>query len=235
MQQFNGFARSGTDVTLFGYNISVHWCLKAAEILDNWRDVKKTPAMAWPNRKQRWVSVPDTAPVKIQLFGDLLEPNCAQADKTIRDAIAGRGDIQYEFRYFPFDQSCNPSLPRTVFPGGCRAANTAEAAGQLGGIDAYWKMHIWIMEHQKEFSDAAVRAAAPSMGLDPGVLMAKIDSPEVAQVVAEDASLGFRIGIPEIPRIFFNGKLLPRWNIPNQFLIERVIEQASRPPPPPLK
>jgi len=25
--------RSGTDVTLFGYNISVHWCLKAAEIL----------------------------------------------------------------------------------------------------------------------------------------------------------------------------------------------------------
>lgn len=26
--------RSGTDVTLFGYNISVHWCLKAAEILE---------------------------------------------------------------------------------------------------------------------------------------------------------------------------------------------------------
>jgi pyruvate dehydrogenase E1 component beta subunit len=27
-------ARSGTDVTLFGYNVSVHWNLKAAEILD---------------------------------------------------------------------------------------------------------------------------------------------------------------------------------------------------------
>jgi pyruvate dehydrogenase E1 component beta subunit len=26
--------RPGNDVTLFGYNISVHWCLKAAEILD---------------------------------------------------------------------------------------------------------------------------------------------------------------------------------------------------------
>lgn len=26
-------ARAGTDITLFGYNISVHWCLKAAEIL----------------------------------------------------------------------------------------------------------------------------------------------------------------------------------------------------------
>lgn len=26
-------ARGGSDVTLFGYNISVHWCLKAAEIL----------------------------------------------------------------------------------------------------------------------------------------------------------------------------------------------------------
>src|SRR5512141_2416522 len=27
-------ARSGTDVSLFGYNVSLHWCLKAAEILD---------------------------------------------------------------------------------------------------------------------------------------------------------------------------------------------------------
>ena len=26
-------ARTGTDVTLFGYNVSVHWCVKAAEIL----------------------------------------------------------------------------------------------------------------------------------------------------------------------------------------------------------
>jgi pyruvate dehydrogenase E1 component beta subunit len=32
-------ARAGTDVTLFGYNISVHWCLKAAEILAKQYDI----------------------------------------------------------------------------------------------------------------------------------------------------------------------------------------------------
>lgn len=32
-------ARKGRDVTLFGYNISVHWCLQAAEILANQYDI----------------------------------------------------------------------------------------------------------------------------------------------------------------------------------------------------
>jgi pyruvate dehydrogenase E1 component beta subunit len=32
-------ARAGTDVSLFGYNVSVHWCLKAAEILAKQYDI----------------------------------------------------------------------------------------------------------------------------------------------------------------------------------------------------
>jgi pyruvate dehydrogenase E1 component subunit beta len=32
-------ARPGTDVTLFGYNVSLHWCLKAAEILAKQYDI----------------------------------------------------------------------------------------------------------------------------------------------------------------------------------------------------
>lgn len=32
-------ARKGRDVTLFGYNVSVHWCLQAAEILANQYDI----------------------------------------------------------------------------------------------------------------------------------------------------------------------------------------------------
>jgi pyruvate dehydrogenase E1 component beta subunit len=33
-------AREGRDVTLFGYNISVHWCLKAAELLSEYHNIE---------------------------------------------------------------------------------------------------------------------------------------------------------------------------------------------------
>jgi pyruvate dehydrogenase E1 component beta subunit len=33
-------AREGRDVTLFGYNISVHWCLKAAELLSQYHGIE---------------------------------------------------------------------------------------------------------------------------------------------------------------------------------------------------
>ncbi len=214
---------------------------EANDIIDLWRNDKKTPAMAWQHRKNPWSSLPENTPINVQVWGDMLEPNTAEADKILRDMIVGRGDIRYEFRYFPFDQACNPGLGRTAFPLGCRAIKAAEAAGLLGmesaqaqgpeaakqaGIEMYWKMHIWIMEHQKEFSDAALRAAAPGMGLNPDVLFAKMSSQEVATVVGDEAGLGFRIGIPEIPRIFVNGKLISKWNIPGQFILERVIQEA---------
>lgn len=204
--------------------------------VEDWWD-PKNPAMAWPQRAKTWSTADPNAPVKIEMFGDFLEPNCAQADQTIRDACAGRADIHYEFRYFPIDQSCN-AVPNNMFPGGCRAARAAEAAGQLGGPDAYWAMHIWLMTHQQQLKaapgadpiatiDAAVRAAAPGMGLDPGALITKMDSPDVAQIVSSDANIGYRIGIPEIPRIFVNGKLVPRWNLPGGFVLERIIERAT--------
>jgi protein-disulfide isomerase len=197
---------------------------EAERILSDWR---RAPAMALPGREQPWTSASENASVRVTLFGDLLERGTAAADRVIRDAAAARGDVRYEFRYFPLDQSCNPTLPRTTFPLGCSAARAAEAAGEVGGIDAYWRTHIWITEHQREFSVEALRTAAPSLGLDPAGLLAKMNSPEVARVVAEDARTGQRIGIPEIPRVFVNGRPLGRWSLPEQPILARVLEEAS--------
>lgn len=195
-------------------------------------DWREQIAMAWPKRDPNVTLGPANARAKVTLFGDLLEPITAQADKTIRNAMVGRDDIWYEFRYFPVDKSCNPSLPRTLFPQACRAARAAQAAAVLGGRDAYWKMHDWIQANQKTFSDPAVKAAAAAMGLKPDEFMKAMDSEEVGKAVATDADIGKRIGIPEIPRIFVNGKLVPRWNLPNEFILERIIEEAAKPEPP---
>ena len=196
----------------------------------DWRD-PLIPAMDWPKRAQPYeLGVPyANAKVHIQVFGDLLEPNTAEADKIIREAIAGRADINYQFRYFPIDKSCNPALPKTLFPLGCRAARAAEAAGQLGGTDAYWKMHLWLEDHRNGYSDPLAKAQAAAMGLNADEFMKKLDSPDVDKLVSLDADIGKRIGIPEVPRIFINGKVLPRWKLPGQFVIERVIEEAAQP------
>ncbi len=201
----------------------------ADKFVADWRE---SIAMAWPKRNPNVNLGPENARVKVTLFGDLLEPTTKDADKTIRQAMAGRDDIWYEFRYFPVDKSCNPSLPKTLFPQACRAARAAQAAGVLGGTDVYWKMHEWIQANQKTFSDAAVKAAAASFGLKPDEFMKSMDSEEVGKAVSTDADIGRRIGIPEIPRIFINGKLVPRWNLPGGFILETIIEEASKPEPP---
>jgi protein-disulfide isomerase len=196
--------------------------------LSEWR---ANPAMAWPQREKPYYMGPAQAPINITVFGDLQEPNTAQADTLIREYIAGRPDIRYEYRYFPVDPDCNPDAPRMPGMAGCRAARAAEAAGQLGGDAAYWAMHQWLMANQKSFGDDALRGVAPQIGLDPDALLSTMNSPEVSAIIAGDVDIGKRMRITSIPRIHVNGKHVPRWQIPGGGLLETIIEEAPTLPP----
>jgi protein-disulfide isomerase len=190
----------------------------------DWRD---QPAMAWPTRANLPALGVPNAKVKITLFGDLLEPNTAEADKIIRDAMAGRNDMWYEFRYFPVDRTCNPGVEQTMFPQACRAARAAEAANALGGREAYWKVHEWIQANASTFNDVTLRAIAPSLGLNADELLKKMDDSELGKLVDFDNNIGMRLQIKEIPRIAVNGKHVPRWKLKDQFVLERIIDEAG--------
>jgi protein-disulfide isomerase/uncharacterized membrane protein len=196
-----------------------------AKFIADWR---ATIAMGWPSRPRPYAMGPSTAKVKVTLFGDLLEPYTAEADRTIREYIVGREDVRYEFRYFPVDPSCNPNVPSMTQ--GCRAAKAAEAAGQLGGDQAYWRVHEWIVANQKGFNDDALQSLARSIGANAETFRSKMESSEVAAVIASDVDIGKRIGIPSIPRIFVNGKLVPRWQLPGGGVLETIIEEAAKDP-----
>lgn len=199
----------------------------ADKAIADWREA---PQQSWPSRQKPWALGPETAQVKIQVFGDLQEPNTAEVDQIIRNAMAGRDDIRYEYRYFPADQSCNPHVQRSPYPLGCRAARVAETAGQLGGDQAYWRMHEWLMANQRNFSDASVRAFVSSLRLDPATFMAALEgdgAPEVAKAISDDISIGQRLHMTSLPRIYINGKVVARWNLPGEFILERIIEEAA--------
>lgn len=215
------------------------------EVQKGWPDPKLNYAMGTMQLMQ--------APVRVTVFGDPLEPNCAEVDRIIRDTIMGDPQVAYEFRYYPFDRDCNQYIPNTKFPGSCHAVHAELAAGLLGGKDAFWAMHLWITQNQKMLNDlgaqgasqkqfdqidAACKAQAVKIGLNGDAFTAKLNAPEINDMLAMETSIGMRMGIQSIPVIYVNGKLLARWKFKNGFVIERVIDEAHKqkaapaPPPP---
>ena len=187
-----------------------------------------------PPDTRTWPRGPDDAKVKIVMWSDYQEKYTVRADRIIRTWIQGRPDVQYTFRHFPFNQDCNPSVNVNFHPLACRASMAAEAAGTLGGVEGYWKMHDWLMDHQKEFNDPALRQAATKMGFDPAALFKTMEAPEIAAAITEDCKAArpskeakfsrlFRNGIPTI---YLNGKVIPRWRLGEEVILEQILDAA---------
>ena len=131
-----------------------------------------------------------------------------------------------EFRIYPFLRECNPSLPPPVpnkpdipqFPMSCIAARAAKAAGILGGVDAFWKMHEWLIQNSAAVSDQTVVSAATAIGLDGAAFSATMSDPKVQAAIASDArSLNVNPNAEHtylykhgIPTIRINDKIVPR-------------------------
>jgi protein-disulfide isomerase len=172
--------------------------------------------------------------VDVVLFGDYQEPFTASMDLAIRDRVKTDAGIRYTFRHYPIDPKVNPTVPpkvrpEAVHPLAGRAAQAAEAAGSLGGSQAYWKMHAWLMENVNSFSDESLRAAARGMGLDPDALLAEMGRPEIAAAIVEDARAAQQLGLTGVPMVFVNGKWVWRTTREGENIILRVIESAGRP------
>jgi len=178
--------------------------------VDDWRT---QPQLNLPPDAREWTTGPADAAIRIVNWGDYQEPYTAKADIALRAIIASRGDASYTFRHYPINPACNP-VTRAPFEHelACRAAEAAEAAGSLGGNDAYWAMHDWLMTNQKTFSDETLTQAALDMGLDPAALFQEMQSPAIAAEIANEAQFAQRLGLRSIPFLFINGKLVHRWN-----------------------
>lgn len=175
-----------------------------------------------------WPMGPEGAKVQVVLWGDYQEPFSAAADAEVRRLLAGRKDAQYVFRHYPVNQGCNSSAGLTKHPLACRAHQAAEAAGLLGGVDGYWKMHEWLFAHQKDFSEETLRAAVEKMGFLPDAFFVAMNSPEVSANISEDCRYGKSLGLYSIPFIFVNGKHVPRWQKNGKYILDQIIAEATK-------
>lgn len=198
----------------------------------DWRD---ETVRAQPADTVRRVRGSEDAPVEVVVFGDLQEPNTAKIDAQLRewlDLPSDRGGkpVRYVFRHYPGDKTCNTRLPRTFFEHGCLTARAAEAAGLLGGDDAYWRMHVWLLQNQQGMGMEAVRRAATETGLDAEALISALINPRVNAAIQEDINAAVALGVGQIPCIYVNGKFVRRWWRENDNVMERIIDEAAATP-----
>jgi len=187
-------------------------------------DWRAQPALNMPLDARQWTTGPADAAIRIVNWGDYQEPYTAKADIKIRALVASHGDVSYTFRHYPVNPACNPASRATfTHELACRAAEAAEAAGSLGGNDAYWVMHDWLMNNQDTFSDATLTQQSRDMGLDPDALFKEMQSVAIATEIMKEAAIAQRMGLRSIPFLFVNDKLVHRWNKPG--LLEAIFSE----------
>lgn len=175
--------------------------------------------------------------VQVVVWGDYQEENSINLDREIRAAMETQTGVHYVFRHFPVNRDCNPTLPERLPPESvhaqaCWAAQLVEAAGYLGGDDAYRKAHEWAMSHQDVLASPDVRTAAGALDLDAGKLLDSMSSERVRQGVEDDCQAASRLGVRSIPLVYVNGKFVPRASLDGSKVLTKIMERAAELPEP---
>jgi protein-disulfide isomerase/uncharacterized membrane protein len=169
---------------------------------------------------------PEHAPVRLVIFSDYQCPGCQRIDLEVRDLLARRNDLSVSTRHFPLNPNCNAATVHNTHPNACRAALMAEAAGLLGGEDAFWRMHSWLFDRGGDFTDAELQSGLRELGFDDaGTFLKTMGEEPARRRVREDIEQGRAFGVASTPTILVNGVELRGWNAPRG--VERAVRAAA--------
>lgn len=155
---------------------------------------------------------------------------CQRVEQALDNLRASTPGMSVSIRHFPFCSDCNRLVAATIHPDACRAAAAVEAAGILGGIDAFARLHRWLLTG----SNAArpVSDYAEAAGLPPDALRTTMADPRVAAALRSDVDAAESVGLSRTPMIFVNGVELRAWNVPGA--LPRAIQAALAAPDAPI-
>jgi protein-disulfide isomerase len=191
-------------------------------------DWRAQPMIQMPPQLPSYPMGPDDAPVKVVVWYDDQFPATTELDSYIRKSLQDRGDIQYIYRNYPQDRQCNPRARTPRVTKACWVSAVSIAAGQLGGTDAYWKTHDWMLANQQNLTDEALREAAPDLGLDPDKLIAAVNSAEIKEEVVKQLDLAAQVIRQGVPTIYVNNKWVARWKFDEEIILDDIFDEASK-------
>ena len=160
---------------------------------------------------------PERAPLRLVLFTDYQCPDCALIEGQAWALLEERADLSLSVKHFPLCKDCNRrarDLGQNPHPNACWAARAAEAAGIVGGDEAFWRMHRWLFERRGRFTDADLRAGLATLGLAAGAFVETMHGAETLARVQADVEEALALGIHTTPMVFLNGVELRGWRAP---------------------
>lgn len=175
------------------------------------------------------MGTPD-APVRLVAFTSYQCAECARVESEIETLVRSRSDVAFTIRHVVYDQACNPHATQTLHPEGCAAVRVAEAAGVVGGAEAFWKTSSWLFGRGGRFSQDDLSRHLAALRLDILAFNAAIGSPAVADAIKVDSDAMVAFGVGQTPTIFVNGIELKGWSAPGA--IVRALDAAAKAPKP---
>ena len=191
-------------------------------------DWKLAPRVRIPEGNAKYVKKQAGAKVDVVVWGDLTEPGTKELDLALQGMI-GKKSFNYAFRHYPVCTDCNPGVDNK-YPAGCIAAQAVEAAGNLGGVDAWNKMKGMIFDRQAGLTKSKLSLFAGVIGLETAKFDAEIDSGPVKVAVENDVMAGKGYVTRFIPTIFVDGKVVDRWKRDGDNVLERILDYAQKHP-----
>lgn len=143
-------------------------------------------------------------------FSDYRCGYCRKAHSEVKQLVETDGNIKLIIKEFPIlgDQSV-------------LASRFAIATRMVGGDAAYEKMHDAMMESKGAVSEKSLTRLADKIGLDGTAILAKINDPQVNQIISENHQLAQALQISGTPTFVLGNELL-RGYVPLADMMELV-------------
>jgi protein-disulfide isomerase/uncharacterized membrane protein len=147
-----------------------------------------------------------------------LAPLLQEVQKTLSpDQDLAKAPFRLVFKHYPLNPDCNAgrkplaAIKASInHPYACEAAAAAEAARQLGGNGAFWKMHDELYRKQAQLDKSPYKQLAAQIGLDPEEFEKVRQDPQTRRRISRDADEGTKLGVRTTPSIFLDGRRIER-------------------------
>lgn len=198
--------------------------LAADRYLELW---KKATPRSIPALEAGWPRGPSDASIQVLMWGDYQDAETVEVDKAIRRLQAARDDIRYEFRCYPLNASCNPTVARSDNLMACITTQAALAAGLLQGEDGYWRMHEWLMDNREGMYEEGLMAGAAKLGFDRNQLTVAMRNQAIDRAIADSAKAAADAKLKTLPWLFINGRQVPRFYGRKEDILGRIFDEAK--------
>jgi len=174
----------------------------------------------------RYLRGPENADIQIVMFSDFQCPDCRDKEREIALLMDLFPNVSMSIKNFPFNSDCNDYFPKVMHANACWAARSAEAAGILGGDDAFWQWHDWLFLNSGKFVGGKLPGLVEELGFDRREFTELMASDYVNDLVREDIEEAQQLGIFYTPMLFING-VQHKWVIPGTPSLQSVVTRLA--------